>query len=311
MELMITDPVEFRKLRGTLDRAVVSSARMPARVFRPGYGRFQFLEFDLFGSNEFWAMLRQFMERSQDDRVNLMVLEPDPEGYFYSHFGHFAAAEFSRDISAERYRAVLEAAPKLSPADALTSNTEVLVWFPTSLRWVVWGERRPEILVLGVEKGFDDLSAQMIEEAGMCPLSVEDALDISAPAWRDRAARERFAHELMANYSHGGYRPDPPTVRAIRVAGQLIAGEIGVIEACRELSALRFSFGNECEEQFLPFAGIDSETDDLPVGPVRREWNAEALTRKDIEIARCEQLYRDSAVDACRALIERLRRTRG
>jgi hypothetical protein len=53
MELMVTDPVEFRKLREILDleRAVLSSARMPGRVFRPGYGRFQFLEFDLFGSH--------------------------------------------------------------------------------------------------------------------------------------------------------------------------------------------------------------------------------------------------------------------
>ena len=191
MELLITNPVEFSKLRGTLDRAVVSSARMPERVFRPGYRRFQFLEFDMFGSKEFWAMLRQFMEGSQDDHVNLMVLEPDPEGYFYSHFGHFAAAEFSKGISAKRYRAVLEDAPKLSPADALTSNSQVLVWFPNSLRWVVWGERSPEILVLGVENGFGDLSAQMIEDAGICPLSVEDALDISAPVWRDRAARDR------------------------------------------------------------------------------------------------------------------------
>lgn len=310
MELMIVDPVEFSALRGTLDRAMLSSGRMPAKVFRPAYGRFQFLEFDLFDSNEFWAMLQKLMERSQDDRVNLMVLDPDPEGYFYSHFGHFAAAEFSKDVSAERYRAVLATAPKLSAADALNSNTEVLVWFPPSLRWVVWGERSPEILVLGAEKEFDGLPAQMIEEAGMCPLSVEDALDISAPAWHDRAARERFAHALMANYSHGGYRPDPPTVRALQVAGQLIAGEIGVIEACRELSALRYSFGSEYEEHFLPFVGIDSETDDLPIGPVRREWSAEALARKDIEIARCEQLYRNPALDACHTLIERLQRNR-
>jgi hypothetical protein len=56
----------------------------------------------------------------------------------------------------------------------------------------------------------------------------------------------------------------------------------------------------------LTFAGIDSETDTLPIAGVRKEWNLEALERKDREIAEAEQFYRDSAMNAAAELIRLL-----
>jgi len=51
----------------------------------------------------------------------------------------------------------------------------------------------------------------------------------------------------------------------------------------------------------------DSETDDLPVGTVRREWNPAALVRQDIRIAECEERYKSHAIEAAERLISRLR----
>ena len=48
----------------------------------------------------------------------------------------------------------------------------------------------------------------------------------------------------------------------------------------------------------LNFTGIDSETDALPIGGIRKEWNPEALVRKDKEIAEAEQFYREKAINA-------------
>jgi hypothetical protein len=64
-------------------------------------------------------------------------------------------------------------------------------------------------------------------------------------------------------------------------------------------------------DQFSPFVAIDSETGDLPIGTVRDFWEVNALARKDLEISRCEQLYRTQAFEACRVLIERLRSNHG
>lgn len=59
------------------------------------------------------------------------------------------------------------------------------------------------------------------------------------------------------------------------VAKQLIAGQVGVIAASRQLSHLRHEV--EPRVVLLTFTGIDSETDALPIGSVRKEWDQGAL----------------------------------
>jgi hypothetical protein len=95
-------------------------------------------------------------------------------------------------------------------------------------------------------------------------------------------------------------------IEVLHIAKQLIAGRLGVIAASRELSRLRHDAGPQVADVLLAFAGIDSETDALPVGAVRKEWNREALAQKDKEIAEAEQFYRGSAVNAAAELIRLL-----
>jgi hypothetical protein len=71
------------------------------------------------------------------------------------------------------------------------------------------------------------------------------------------------------------------------------------------MSKLRFWTGLKDDPDLLTFVGIDSETDTLPVGEVRRYWAAHALHRKDVEIDRAEQLYAATARQAAAALVER------
>jgi hypothetical protein len=53
--------------------------------------------------------------------------------------------------------------------------------------------------------------------------------------------------------------------------------------------------------------GIESETDNLPVGEVRKLWAPDALRVKDFEIVRCEELYRPRFLEACKRIAGRLR----
>ena len=48
--------------------------------------------------------------------------------------------------------------------------------------------------------------------------------------------------------------------------------------------------------------GIESETDDLPVGEARKLWAPDALKTKDVEIARFEELYRRQFLEACKRI---------
>ena len=95
--------------------------------------------------------------------------------------------------------------------------------------------------------------------------------------------------------------------KAIKTVEEMINGKVGIIAGARIMSGLRFDTElPEDDEDFLVLVAIDSETDDLPVGPERVQWSAEALREKDLEIQRCEELYRQDAIDACERLILKL-----
>lgn len=95
-------------------------------------------------------------------------------------------------------------------------------------------------------------------------------------------------------------------VRILHVAKQLVAGEIGIIAASRELGHLRHDAEPQVAKILMTFAGIDSETDTLPIGRLRKEWSHGALEQKDKEIADAEQFYQDSAMNAAAELIRLL-----
>ncbi|MEK7706284.1 MAG: hypothetical protein AAB426_15090 [Myxococcota bacterium] len=59
------------------------------------------------------------------------------------------------------------------------------------------------------------------------------------------------------------------------------------------------------DPDLVVFIGVDSETDDLPVGDVRALWNRDALREKDVELARANDLYRESVERACRNILRR------
>lgn len=62
----------------------------------------------------------------------------------------------------------------------------------------------------------------------------------------------------------------------------------------------------EDDPDFLTMTALDSETDHLPTGHERRHWNAEALARKDEEIARAIALYHEEVQSACVRIVDTL-----
>jgi hypothetical protein len=93
--------------------------------------------------------------------------------------------------------------------------------------------------------------------------------------------------------------------KIVAICEAALAEEIGTIAASRRLSALGLELFERRHEDFITFDAVDSETDDLPVDRERRNWSAEALKRKDADIAEAEALYKDDVIAACRKLIER------
>lgn len=97
--------------------------------------------------------------------------------------------------------------------------------------------------------------------------------------------------------------------RMLRFARDLLAAKIGVIEAARRLREFHGGLctaAPEIGETLRSFVAIDSETDNLPIGEVRRHWNPRALASLDGEIAAAESLYRETALRAAARLFEQI-----
>lgn len=84
-----------------------------------------------------------------------------------------------------------------------------------------------------------------------------------------------------------------------------LSEDISMIEAARTVSRYRFKARLEDDVDILPFVGVDSETDALPVGHDQVHWQAQALANLQPEIARSETWARDVASDCCQNLVAR------
>ena len=93
----------------------------------------------------------------------------------------------------------------------------------------------------------------------------------------------------------------------VAICESVLAEEMGVIAGSRRLNRLGLQLYSAHDPDFITFTGVDSETDHLPVDAERANWSAEALERKDAEIAYAEKTYREDVFLACRKLIERFR----
>jgi hypothetical protein len=91
--------------------------------------------------------------------------------------------------------------------------------------------------------------------------------------------------------------------RAREVAGEVLDGRTTVLEAVRELVYLEHTDAISNEDDRKLIIGIESETDHLPVGEVRKLWAASALQEKDAEIASAKAFWKTEFLEACERIV--------
>jgi hypothetical protein len=86
----------------------------------------------------------------------------------------------------------------------------------------------------------------------------------------------------------------------------MLDGELSYLLGARRLAALRHEAEiKDGDEDFMIFVAIDSDTDDLPLGPVRAHWDKQALERLQPEIEAAETWAKAHAESVCTKLIGR------
>jgi hypothetical protein len=90
----------------------------------------------------------------------------------------------------------------------------------------------------------------------------------------------------------------------VSVAKGILARQIGIVEGCRKLVALSEYMDERDEYPWLGIRGVESETDDLPLGEQRSLWNKEALEQIETSVAAYVKKEEAGIFDDCRKLIE-------
>ena len=95
--------------------------------------------------------------------------------------------------------------------------------------------------------------------------------------------------------------------RLQQIAGSFLDRQMSLLEAAYKLLPIinrNRELASEDDSRFI--IGINSETDDLPIGPVRELWDEDALRDKDREIKRCEEIWDDEFRETCKRILLRL-----
>ena len=93
--------------------------------------------------------------------------------------------------------------------------------------------------------------------------------------------------------------------RVREIAQELLERRTTILEAVRKLYPLAHTDAIPNENDRTLVIAIGSETDDLPIGEVRKLWAPYALEAKNAEIARCEELWKPQFLEACKRILSR------
>jgi len=89
------------------------------------------------------------------------------------------------------------------------------------------------------------------------------------------------------------------------IAAGMLDCSIDYLEGSMKLSKLRFDSDLEDDRDLLIFVAIDSETDDFPLGDVRKKWSHDALRRLEPEINKTVEWAKSISLGNCKSLAER------
>jgi hypothetical protein len=91
----------------------------------------------------------------------------------------------------------------------------------------------------------------------------------------------------------------------LETALSVLAGKVSPIEGARLIASTRFTARLEDDPDVLPFVGIASETETLPLGDDRIHWQAQALTSLQPDIDKAQTWARDFVSAYCQNLLAR------
>lgn len=142
---------EYLELRKIANCCFDLESNLPQQVFKTHFTKFFFEEFDWLLTEDFWNDIRK-SKRSNESKLIFGVLSPDSDNYFYKHFGFYNWLVLDSKILSNEYLEILKVAPNNNLADAIYYNSNIVIIYPLSLEWAIWGDRRYGTCILGIDE---------------------------------------------------------------------------------------------------------------------------------------------------------------
>jgi len=88
----------------------------------------------------------------------------------------------------------------------------------------------------------------------------------------------------------------------VSVASMMLSGKMDIVSGVRQIVVLLPEEDRELE-MFLPLRGVESETEEFPVGSVRAHWNPDALAKLDRELDEYLSRVEGLVLECCRRIV--------
>ncbi|KJL03768.1 MULTISPECIES: hypothetical protein [Priestia] len=196
----IKDIKEFQSANNNLKNIFNTNKELPHQVFNQRCDYYLFEEFYWGMCEEFWPTVQYLTKIFSEKEVTVAVLDPHPTSYFYKEFGYFNYLKLPTSLSSEEYRNVLEIGPEDYPADAPYYHSEKIVWFSSSKKWAIWGERSLDICVIGFNEAV--LLDHLMKSPSKWSYLNEAVEDLIGLNFRNMTLPQDFKDSLSKNYAH-------------------------------------------------------------------------------------------------------------
>ncbi|WP_135555444.1 hypothetical protein [Paenibacillus cymbidii] len=192
----IKDKKQFEEALQLVTKMFNYEQRLPNQVYKVPFEKTVVLDFDHAMSRDFWNELEGLIDLSGDPFAIMAVLDPHPVDYYYNEFSQYNWCILQEGTTADEYWNMLEQAPEESPADAISINSEVIVWLPSSMKWAIWGERSYGICVLGFDDG--DIGDYECESWFTMDQAITDLVSLN---FKNYSVPEEIIFKLINHYS--------------------------------------------------------------------------------------------------------------
>ncbi|SFT33749.1 hypothetical protein SAMN04487904_101237 [Actinopolyspora lacussalsi subsp. righensis] len=198
-DAFVLDSGEYQNLCSRVAVTFDLSARLPGQVFKKDGGDSLFCEFDSVLAPELWPALCELARWHGDSCVDLLVLEPSCEAFYFPEYRMYPALSLSVDADEDDYWTAVGYEPNGEILGSIAKSAEIIAVSGRSGKWGCWGERSDEVAVF---QGFPDSRARNEWWTRYGPfMEVADALQTYVyPAPARRTVSKEYATKLTANY---------------------------------------------------------------------------------------------------------------